>query len=111
MSNNYTNLLLALLEADNHKLTIKSTVTPSALRKGLNKAIVEFNTMQSMLNLEEITLTNINITTVEDKVTIALYDEDDTSTPRAGNMNKFSFEVVVEDSSPPLEKDSGHDSN
>lgn len=94
MSDTYTTLMLALLEQEDNKLTIDSNVTPSAIRKGLMKALDEYNTMQSLLFMEETDLNNITIVAAPVGWTIQLYSEASSKEHLLRKTNKFSFKVL-----------------
>lgn len=51
--NDYTDLLAAILAADNQTLTVQLAVAESSLRRGLKTAIKKYNEVQAIMELPE----------------------------------------------------------
>lgn len=91
MSSEYENLL-SLLKEREAPLTININTTTSAVRKGLRKALDNFNTTAELLELppEERTVTVKE--NADKSVTVELVDSDAVSDTKF--KPKFNFEIV-----------------
>jgi hypothetical protein len=94
MSSEYENLLSILQERD-APITIKINTTTSAVRKGLRKAITNFNATADILELPNESRVASVKENPDNSITVELVDSDAVSDTKF--KPKFNFEIVGTD--------------
>lgn len=102
-TNPYTTLLQQLLQSPNKSLTITTPVSVQAVRKGVKKALEEYNGLNDLMGLPS-EWTGLTITS--DTATSALCIEltnDSSITAKGSTKGGFSFTIVEDSNNDPEE--------